>query len=121
MTATYDRPLRLQTPPGSPRVRMAQLAQAVALGVPGVLSTDSGPARLFVTASDRQRVDGVRCVSAVDGGYEVSLRLCCELVPLPALGEAVRAAVARAARSAGITVAEINVCIADVAQRGPGR
>jgi hypothetical protein len=121
MSATYDRRPVLQTPPGSPRVRLAALAQTVALAVPGVKSADSGPARLFVTAGTGQRVDGVRCVSAGDGGYEVSLRLCCELVPLRVLAETVRAAVARAARSAAIPVTEINVFIADVAQRGPAQ
>ena len=119
MTTVYDRSLGSQIPPGSPRVRLAQLAHDAALGVPGVVDTDSGPARLFLTATDEHRVDGVRCISAGDGSYQVALRLRCELGPLRPLGEAVRASVAHAARSAGIAVAEINVLIADVTGPGP--
>ena len=116
MTAAGERPPATPTAPGSPRVRLARLAGDAALRVPGVAATDSGPTGLYVTVGGGQRVQGVRCVAAGSGDYEVSLRLCCELVPLPALGEAVRASVTRAATAAGIAVGEVNVLIADVVE-----
>jgi hypothetical protein len=116
MSAAVQRPSATPTAPWSPRVRLARLACEAALRVPGVAATDSGPTGLHVTAGDGQRVQGVRCVAAGGGSYEVSLRLRCELVPLIALGEAVRVAVTRVATAAGIVPAEINVLIADVVE-----
>jgi hypothetical protein len=116
MTAVGERPSALRTAPGSARVRLARLAGDAALRVPGVAAVESGPAGLHVTAGDGQRVAGVRCVAAGHGDYELSLRLCCELVCLPELGAAVRASVARAATAAGIAVSAVNVLIADVVE-----
>jgi hypothetical protein len=104
--------------PGSARVRLAELSRTVALGIPGVAGTDSGPTGLFATVDSSHRIDGVRCVAAGGDVYEVSLCLCCELVPLPQAGDAVRASVLRAASTAGIGVSEVNVLIVDVLEPG---
>ena len=98
----------------SDRVRLAQLSRDAALAVIGVDGADRGPTGLFLTAGDGQQVDGVRCVASGDGGYEVSLRLRCELVPLLAVADGVRTSVRRAASAAGIALADVNVLIADV-------
>lgn len=93
---------------------LAALSREQALGVPGVAATDSGPAGLFATVDQLRRVDGVRCVAAGQDVYEVSLRLCCQLVPLPQAARAVRSSVLSAASNAGISVSEVNVFIADL-------
>ena len=103
---------------GSERFRLARLAHDAALRVPGVADTDTGPMGRFVTVGGGERLDGVTCVAA-EGGFDVSLRLVCELVPLPELLTNVKAAVQRAALAAGIPVADLNVFVADVVE--PGR
>jgi hypothetical protein len=101
-------------------MRLARLSRDAALNVPGVAATVSGPTGLFVTAGDQQRVEGVRCTAANgSGAYDVSLRLCCELVPLLALGEAVRISIRRTATAAGIALAQVSVLIADVVEPEP--
>ena len=97
---------------GSERFRLAQLAREAALAVPGVMATDTGEMGLFVTVGGGERLEGVICAATRDGGYEVDLRLVCGLVPLLDLGEQVKAAVQRAARIAGITLASVSVHIA---------
>lgn len=94
---------------GSERVRLARLARDAALRIPGVAGTDGGPSGRFVTVGDGQRVAGVTCVACADG-YEVALRLVCELVPLAELGERVRAAVQRSA--AGLPLESVSVHVA---------
>ncbi len=124
MTTTTDRPRAPAAtrssvrPPvgGSERVRLARLARDASLRVTGVAGADTGATGLWITTGDDQRVDGVRCVAASEGGFDVSLRLSCELVPLLSLGEAVRTAVASAASAAGIAVGTVDVLIADVAE-----
>lgn len=103
------------SPLASERFRLARLARAVALGVPGVVGTDAGPVGLFVTESGGERVEGVMCVAAQDGGYDVSLRLVCALVPLMTLGERIRTALQSAARRAEIPLQSVNVHVAAVA------
>ncbi|MDQ6746247.1 MAG: hypothetical protein M3Z27_09585 [Actinomycetota bacterium] len=105
-------------PGGSERVRLARLARQAALRVTGVAGTDSGPAGLFLTAGGGERLEGVRCVVTQDGGYEVTLRLVCELVSLPELGARVRAAVTDAAARAGIPLESIGVHVAALAEAG---
>jgi hypothetical protein len=99
---------------GSPRIRLARLAEQAALRVPGVVRTDPGTAGTFGTASAGERITGVRCVAADAGGYEVALRLVCGLVPLDLVAQAVRGAVLAAADRAGILVSAVDVHIADV-------
>jgi uncharacterized alkaline shock family protein YloU len=99
----------------SERMRLARLALAAALRVPGVIRTDGGPGDRFVSAGDGERVQGVICTAAGDGGYEISLRLVCALVPLQRVAEQARTAVLAAASMAGIRVVSVDVQVADVA------
>lgn len=105
----------------SERVRLALLARGAALSVPGVVSADAGPTGLFTTAGGDEPVEGVMCVAAPEGGYDVSLRLACLLVPLPALGQRVQSAVEAVGRRAGISVASVSVYIAEVIDLGGER
>ncbi len=97
---------------GSERFRLARLARDASLRVSGVVGADPGPTGSFVTVSGGERLDGVMCVATGSGGYEVSLRLVCGLVPLPALGEQVKAAVQRTAGRAGIALESVSVHVA---------
>jgi hypothetical protein len=102
----------------SPRLRLARLARHAALGVPGVIGTDSGPGGIFVTVSGDERVEGVRCVATKGGGYEVSLQLICALVPLPALSDRVKATVASMAARARLPLTSVSVHIVAVDEPG---
>lgn len=99
---------------GSARVRVARLARDAALSVPGVTATHSGRSGRFVTAGDGERLEGVLCAAAPSGGYDVSLRLRCRLVPLRELAEQVKDAVTEVGAAARLTVARIHVDIVDV-------
>lgn len=99
---------------GSARLRLARLAYVTALGVPGVVGTDTGQGGRIVTQERDVRVDGVLCVAAPGGGYEVALRLVCGLVPLHPLADAVRSAVIGAAAVAGLPLERVDVHIATV-------
>ncbi|MGI8713709.1 MAG: hypothetical protein ACR2NR_11105 [Solirubrobacteraceae bacterium] len=104
------------TPPaGSERFRLARLAREASLRVPGVVDSDTGPMGLFITVGEGERLEGVICAATRDGGYEVSLRLVCELVPLLALGEQVKGAVTRSAALAGIALDRVDVHVAALA------
>ncbi len=96
----------------SERFRLARLARDTALRVPGVVGTDTGSMGLFVTVGGGERLEGVICAATKDGGYEVSLRLVCELVPLLALGERVKAALRQTARATGIALESVSVHVA---------
>jgi hypothetical protein len=98
----------------SERFRLARLARVAALGVPGVVAPDAGPVGGFVTVSGGRRLEGVTCMAAGGGGYEVSLNLVCRMVPLAVLGERVQRAVEAAGASAGIPVACVGVRIAQI-------
>ncbi len=105
----------------SERVKLARAARQAALTVPGVRAMDAGPAGTFITgAGDGERLEGVMCIAAPDGGYEVSLCLVVGLVALHPLAERVRAAVVRVARFAGIALADVTVHFADLAAEEPG-
>ena len=100
----------------SPRVRLAQLARGAALATPGVDGLDAGPAGAFCTAGAGYRVGGVTCTTAPEGGFDVSLRLRCELVPLHDVADRVRAAVEQAAAEQGLTVRSVSILITDVTE-----
>jgi hypothetical protein len=105
----------------SERVRLARAARQAALTVRGVRALDAGPAGTFVTgASHGERLDGVTCIAAPEGGYEVSLRLIAGLVPLHPLAERVRAAVVRVASFAVIELVSVSVHFADLAAEEAG-
>ena len=99
---------------GSERLRLARLARDAALSVSGVVATDPGPTGLVVTVAGGQRLEGVLCAATKDGGYDITLRLICRLVPLPALSEQVKAAVRRAADAAGLPVETVSVHVAEL-------
>ena len=81
---------------------------------------NAGLTGTFVTGGDDgERLDGVTCIAAPDGRYEVSLRLVAGLVPLYPLGERVQAAVVRVAGFAGIPLASVRVHFADVSAEEP--
>ena len=71
-------------------------------------------------AADGERLEGVTCIAAPGGGYEVSLRLVAGLVPLHPLGERVQAAVVRVATFAGIQLTDVSVHFADLTAEEPG-
>ena len=100
----------------SDRLRLARAARQAALGVRGVRGSDAGAAGTFVTgASDGERLEGITCVAAPEGGYEVSLRLVAGLVALHPLGERVQASVRKVANHAGIELASVSVHFAELA------
>lgn len=99
---------------GSERMRLARSALSAALGVPGVVRADAGTAGRFITAGGGERVEGVLCVAAPEGGYELSLRLVCHLVSLPTLGQRVQRAVQATGRRLGATIVSVSVHVADV-------
>ena len=101
-----------RVPPESERFRLARLARDAALRTPGVAATDIGPTGTFITVAGSDRVEGVICVATTNGGYEVTLRLVCQLVPLPQLGEQIKAAIATAAAIARIQVDSVGVHVA---------
>lgn len=119
MNDVIDDPRQRMAALGSDRVRLARFARDAALSVPGVADTDSGTTGVFVTGGGGQRVPGVTCVAAAGGGYDVAMRLRCELVPLPDLGARVKVAVRHAAAASGLVVADLRVEIVDVIK--PGR
>jgi hypothetical protein len=103
----------------SPRVQLAALARDTALAIENVVALDAGAGGLFVTAGGGVGVPGVRCLAAPEGGYDVSLRLVCRLVPLPALADRVRAAIVTAAAIAQLDLATVTITVADVAVDEP--
>lgn len=109
MSQTGNLPAARPVPARSERVRLARLARDAALRVPGVAGADAGPDGRFVTVGDGQRLAGVMCVAST-GGYDVSLRLVCELVPFVELGKSVRTAVRRA--TAGFPLESVSVHVA---------
>jgi hypothetical protein len=102
----------------SPRLRLARLARDTALRDEGVLALASGADGGFAVISGDERIDGVVCVAAAGGAYDVGLRLVCALVPLVALGERVRAKVREAATAEGLAPATVSVHISGVAAPG---
>lgn len=118
MNSSADIPTLTPALIGSERVRLARLARDAALRVPGVVGTDAGPSGVLITEGARQRLEGVLCVATKDGGYDVTLRLVCGLVPLLALGDAVQATVRRAADLAALPVDSVDVQVAAVVEPG---
>ena len=100
----------------SDRVRLAALTRDVALAVPGVRALDAGPARRFFTAGAGEIVSGVNCVAAPEGGFDLSLQLVCDLVPLRPVAERVRAAVETAAAGAEMIARSVTIRVTDVVE-----
>ena len=105
----------------SDRLRIATLARDAALTVAGVDGLDAGPARTFVTAGAGEVVGGVNCVAAPEGGYDVSLQLVCEIVPLHPLADRVRDAIAAATAEEQLVAQTVTIRITDVVEPGTGQ
>jgi hypothetical protein len=106
----------------SDRIRLARVALGAALGVPGVLAARAGPMGTRVTeTSAGERLEGVSCVAAPAGGYDVSLQLICGLVALRPLGQRIRATVMRAATIADVTAQSVSVHFAELDVEGDRR
>ena len=87
----------------SPRGRLARLALDAALAVPDVLGAEAGVHGVHVTADPPAGLlRGVSVIAQADGRYAVDLRLVARIVPLVALGEAVRRRVHASARRGGL-------------------
>ena len=97
-------------------MRLAQLASEIALATPGVVELDAGPAGAVATIGAGIRVPGVTCAAAPGGEYDVSLRLVCRLVDLPALAARVRAAILAGAASAGLHAATVAIEVVNVVE-----
>lgn len=106
----------------SARGRLARLALEAALATPGVLAPNAGPAGLHATWIDGERLAGVRVTAEAGGTWSVELGLTAEIIPLPALAEAVRVRVERAANFAGVgaLVGDVDVAVLDVEGDRPG-
>ena len=107
--------------PASDRLRLATLVRDTALTVTGVDGLDAGPTRTFVTAGAGEIVGGVNCVAAPEGGYDVSLQLVCELVPLHPLADRVRAAIKAAASDERLIAQSVTIRITDVVEPASDR
>jgi hypothetical protein len=110
---------RSEEPVGaSDRLRLARAARAAMLAVPGVITTDTGPAGLHATTARDERLEGIICAATSDGGYDISVRLIAGLVPLPDLSDRVTAAINRAAVRVGVPCSGVAVHFADVLESG---
>ena len=102
----------------SDRVRTAQIARETTLAMADVVDLDSGPGGRFATVGGGTRIAGVTSVVAPEGGYDVSLRLVCEMVALSPLTDRVRAAIHAAAVDAGLMVASVTILVVEIAEPG---
>jgi hypothetical protein len=110
---------RSEAPVGaSDRLRLAGVARAAMLAVPGIIATDTGPAGLHLTTARDERLEGIICAATSDGGYDISVRLIAGLVPLPDLSDRVTAAINRAAVRVGVPCSGVAVHFADVVESG---
>lgn len=110
-----DPPIRRAT---GPRARLARAVRTAALSVPGVVDTDSGPSGIYCTETGGERFEGIICAANGDGGYEVSVRLITELVPLGELSERVVVAIEQAASVVSVRCSRIDVRFCDVLGSG---
>ena len=101
----------------STAARLARLAREATLGVDGVAATSAGRVGRRGTPDRGEVIAGV-VATALREGYELSLYLVAEVVPLHALADRVRAGVrARvAAALPDLTLGPISVAFEDVAE-----
>jgi hypothetical protein len=102
----------------SDRVRLTRAARDAALRVPGVVATDTGPMGLYLTMAGGERLEGIICAAATDGGYDISVRVIAGLVSLPDLSEQITAAIARAAGRVGVSCSSVSIHFADLLAPG---
>ena len=102
----------------SERLMLAQLARDAALGTRGVASLYPRPptAATAATAAGSDRVEGLVCVAAPGGRYEITLYVVARPVPLERLAEHLRERVRRAAEVHGFNdeLGPVNVVVTDV-------
>ena len=104
----------------SDRVRAAQLTRAAALAEPGVVDLDAGVAGRFATIGGGTRVTGVTAAAAPEGGYDVAVRLVCEMVKLHPLADRVRTAIETEAHFHKLELASLDIEIVDVVESATG-
>ena len=106
----------------STAARLARLARETTLGVEGVAATSAGVVGLRGTPDRGEIISGV-VATALREGYELSLYLVAEVVPLHALADRVREAVrARVtAELPGLTLGPISVAFEDIAEPSSAR
>jgi hypothetical protein len=106
----------------SERLTLAQLARDAALGASGVASLDPRPPAA-ATIAGGERVDGLVCLAAPGGRYEITLYVVARPVPLERLGEDLRQWVRRSveARGFGDELGPVNVVVTDVVCEEGGR
>ena len=104
----------------SPRVELARVALAAALGVDGVVAGNAGEAGILVTQDGARRLPGVVATAEGGGCYGVELYLTAALVPLHELGERVAEQVRKDVGDAGLAerLGALHVTIADI-EGGP--
>jgi hypothetical protein len=102
----------------SDRVRLTRAARDATLRVPGVVAMDTGPMGLYVTAAFGERLEGIICAAANDGGYDISVRVIAALVSLPDLSEQIIAAITRAADRIGVPCSSVSIHFADLLAAG---
>jgi hypothetical protein len=102
----------------SDRVRLTRAARDAALRVPGVVATDTGPMGLYLTMAGGERLEGIICAAATDGGYDISVRVIAGLVSLPDLSEQITAAITRAAGRLGVSCSSVSIHFADLLAPG---
>jgi hypothetical protein len=100
----------------SDRVRAALLAREAALAEPGVVDLDAGIAGRFATVGGGTRVAGVTAAAAPGGGYDVAVRLVCEMVKLHPLADRVRTAIEAEAEFRKLSLASLDIEIVDVVE-----
>jgi uncharacterized alkaline shock family protein YloU len=101
---------------GSERVELARIAAEAAAAVPGVAAPARDRLRRWETSDRDTALEGVVCLPVVGGGYVVELHLVAELVPLPALAEAIRDSIERrvSTTALGRTLRRVDVTFEDV-------
>jgi hypothetical protein len=99
----------------SERLTLAQLARGAALATRDVASLDPRP-RMAATAAGGERVDGLVCVAAPGGRYEITVYVVARPVPLERLGEDLRERIRRSVEAHGLgdQLGPVNVVVTDV-------
>jgi hypothetical protein len=111
--------IRSEGPSGpSDRARLTRAAREAILRVPGVVATDTGPMGLYVTVAGGERLEGIICAAATDGGYDISVRVIAGVVSLPDLSEEITAAITRAAGRLGVSCSSVSIHFADLLAPG---
>lgn len=112
----------VQQTPASERLALAALACHAALGSHGVASLDPRPPLAHTVAAE-ERIDGVACVAAPGGGYEITLYVIARPVSLQRLATRLREGVRRSVEAHGLgdELRTVNVTVTDIVAEEVGR